>query len=195
MASFNNVRLSPTIYIAREPVQRQSQEEPSPIMVRPMADINHWERGVSLSIGLKIILVQAMLVWMFQLAFTISIKWRILSVNSSNEEENAEDQYDSDDGLTPEEREYRRQRDEQDALQNTPANRAEVRENNRCCFQERRQQREADEILPIYERHDNNTPPNYNDETTSRRSTPIPLTGNETWGDLTDAIIVAKLMI
>jgi hypothetical protein len=108
-----------------------------------------------------------MLIWKFQLAFTISIEWRVLSVNSSNEED-AEDHYDSDNGLSPEEREYRRPRDEQDALHNMPANRAAVRENNCCHLQERRQQREADEILPVYERHDNNnTPPNYDDETTS----------------------------
>jgi hypothetical protein len=137
-----------------------------------------------------------MLIWTFQLAFTISIKWRVLSVNSNDEKEDAEDHYDSDNGLSPEEREYRRQRDEQDTLHNMPANRAAVRENNRHCFQERRRQREADEILPVYERHDNNnTPPNYDDKTTSRRSTPIPLTGNKTWGDLTDAIIAAKLTI
>jgi hypothetical protein len=136
-----------------------------------------------------------MLIWTFQLAFTISIKWRVLSENSSNEEEDAEDHYDSDNGLTPEEREYRRRRDEQDTLHNTPANRAEVRENNCHRFQERRRQREADEILPVYERHDNNTPPNYDDETISRRSTPIPLTGNKTWGDLTDTVIVAELTI
>jgi hypothetical protein len=162
-----------------------------------VADVNHDNRRVSLHLGLAIILVQAMLIWKFQLAFTISIKWRILSVNSSDEEEEeAEDRYDSDNGLSQEEREYRRQRDEQDALNNMPANRAEVRENNRRRFQERRRQREADEILPIYERHDNNnTSPNYDDEVASRRSTPIPLTGNETWGDLTDAVITASLTI
>jgi hypothetical protein len=101
MAEFNNVRLSPTIYITREPVRRQFQEEPMPITIRPVADIDHWERGVSLHIGLKFTLVQAMLIWMFQLAFTISIEWRVLSVNSSNEEEDMEDHYDSDNSLTP----------------------------------------------------------------------------------------------
>jgi hypothetical protein len=120
----------------------------------------------------------------------------VLSVNSSDEEEEeAEDHYDSDNGLTLEEREYRRQRDKQDTLNNMPANRVEVRENNHHHFQERRQQREADDILPIYERHDNNTPPNYDDEMTSRRSTPIPLTGNETWGDLTNTVITTGLTI
>jgi hypothetical protein len=196
MATFNNVQLSPAISIAREPVRRQFQEEPSPITIRPMANIDNWERGVSLHIGLKFILVQAMMIWTFQLAFTISIEWRVLSVNSSNDEEEAEDHYDSDNGLSLEEREYRRQRDEQDTLHNTPANRAAVRENNCRRFQERRRQREAEEILPVYKRHDNNnTPSNYDDETTSRRSTPIPLTGNETWGDLNDAATITRLMV
>jgi hypothetical protein len=78
-----------------------------------------------------------MLMWMFQLAFMISIEWRRLSNNSSDDED-AEDHYDSDNGLSLEEREYRRQRDEQDTLHNMPANRAEVRENNRHHLQERR---------------------------------------------------------
>jgi hypothetical protein len=103
-----------------------------------MANIDSHNRGVSLHLGLTIILVQAMLIWKFQLAFIISIEWRVLSVNSSDDEEEAEDHYDSDNSLSPEEREYRRQRDEQDALHNMPANRAEVRENNRHCLQERR---------------------------------------------------------
>jgi hypothetical protein len=50
-----------------------------------------------------------MLIWKFQLAFIISIEWRVLSVNSSDEEEEeVEDHYNSDNGLSPEEREYRR---------------------------------------------------------------------------------------
>jgi hypothetical protein len=138
-----------------------------------------------------------MQIWIFQLAFVISIEWRILANNSSDEEEDAEDHYDSDNGLTPEEREYRRQRDEQDASHNadrTPARRAEIRENNRRRHQERRAARAADDILPIYERHDNNIP-DYNDETASRRSTSIPLTGNETWGDLNDTATITRLTI
>jgi hypothetical protein len=106
-----------------------------------------------------------------------------------------EDHYDSDNGLSPEEREYRRQRDEQDAAHNMPAHRAEVRENNHCYLQERRRQREANEILPIYKRYDDNTPPDYDDETASRRSTPIPLTGNKTWGDLNDTTTITGLMV
>jgi hypothetical protein len=195
MASFKNIWLSPAIYIAKEPVQRQFLEEPTPFSVQPVAGLTHWNRGVTLSLRLKFTLVQAMQIWIFQLAFMISIKWRILSANNSDEEEEAEDHYDSDNGLSPEEREYRRQRDEQDAIHNMPAHRVEVWENNRRCLQERRRQREADEILPIYERHDNNTPPDYNDETTSWRSTPIPLTGNETWGDLNDTTTINGLTV
>jgi hypothetical protein len=136
-------------------------EEPAPFSVQPVAGLTHWNRGVTLSLRLKFIVVQAMQIWIFQLAFIISIEWRILSADNSNtQEEDVEDHYDSDNGLSPEEREYRRQRDKQDA-----AHRAEVRENNRCHLQERRRQREADEILPIYERHDNNTPPDYDDNT------------------------------
>jgi hypothetical protein len=124
-----------------------------------VVEITHRNRGVTLNLRLKILMVQAMQIWIFQLTFVISIEWRILSANNSNaEEENAEDHYDSDNGLSPEEREYRRQRDEQDAVHNIPAHRAEVQENNRHRLQERRRQREADEILPIYKRHDNNTP-------------------------------------
>jgi hypothetical protein len=160
-----------------------------------MARLDHWERGVSLNIGLKFTLVQAIQIWIFQLAFVISIEWRVLSANSSNEEENVEDHYDSDNGLSPEEREYRRQRDEQDTTHNTPARRAEVRQNNHRRLQERRAARAADEILPIYKRHDNNTPPDYDDETTSRRSTPIPLTGNKTWGDLNDIATITGLTV
>jgi hypothetical protein len=100
--------------------------------------------------------------WIFQLALVISISWRMTPAHNSNEdEEDMEDHYDSDNGLTPEEREYRRQRDEHNATLNanrTPARRAEICQNNCRCLQERRRQREADEILPIYERHDNNTP-------------------------------------
>jgi hypothetical protein len=77
-----------------------------------MAGLDHWESGVSLNIGLKFTVVQAMQIWIFQLALVISIEWRILSVNSSDEGEEVEDHYDSDNGLTQEEREYRRQRDE-----------------------------------------------------------------------------------
>jgi hypothetical protein len=139
IASFKSVRLSPAVSITREPVQRQFHEEPTPLTIRPMANVNRHNQGVSLQLGLTIILVQAMLIWKFQLAFVISIEWRTLSVNSSDEEEeDAEDHHDGDNGLSPEEREYRRQRDEQEALRNTPANRVEVRENNRCRFQERR---------------------------------------------------------
>jgi hypothetical protein len=197
MASFKNIRLSPAIYIAREPVQRQFQEEPSPFSVRPMAGLDHWEQGLSLSIGLKFTMVQAMQIWIFQLALVISIEWRILSINSSDEGE-AEDHYNSDNSLSPEEREYRRQRDEQDAAHSTnrtPARRAEIRQNNCRHHQERRAARSANDILPIYERHDNNTPPDYDDETTSRRSTPIPLTGNETWGDLNDVTTITGLTV
>jgi hypothetical protein len=197
MASFKNVRLSPAITITNEPVRRQYQNEPSPFAVQLMADIEHSNMSISLSIGLKLTMVQAMQIWIFQLAFIISIEWRILAVNSSDEEEDVEDHYDSDNGLTPEEREYRRQRDEQDAAHNadrTPARRAEIRENNRRRHQQRRAARAADDILPIYERRDN-TIPDYDDETASRRSTPIPLTGNETWGDLNDATIITRLTV
>jgi hypothetical protein len=106
-------------------------------------------------------MVQAMHIWIFQLAFVISIKWRILSVNSSDKEEEVEDHNNSDNGLTPEEREYRRQREEQEATLNAnrmSARRAEIHQNNRCCHQQQRAARIADEILPIYKRHDNNTP-------------------------------------
>jgi hypothetical protein len=89
-----------------------------------------------LSLGLKFMLAQAMQIWTFQLALVISINWRVLSANSSDEEEeNAEDHYNSDNTLTPEEREYRRQRDAQDATLNanrTPAQRAEIHQNNHC---------------------------------------------------------------
>jgi hypothetical protein len=197
MASFKNIRLSPAITIANEPVRRQYQDEPSPLAAQPVAEIEHTGRGVSLTIGLKLTMVQAMQIWIFQLALIISIEWRILSDNNSDEEEEAEDHYDSDNGLTPEEREYRRQREEQDATRNAdrmPARRAEIRENNRQRHQERRAARAADDILPIYERCDDNIP-DYDDETASRRSTPIPLTGNETWGDLNDATTITGLTV
>jgi hypothetical protein len=54
-----------------------------------VAEIEHSNRGVSLSIGLRLTMVQAMQIWIFQLAFVISIEWRILSDNSSDEEEDA----------------------------------------------------------------------------------------------------------
>jgi hypothetical protein len=136
-----------------------------------------------------------MQIWIFQLAFVISIEWRILPVNSSNEEEEVEDHNDSD-GLTAEEREYRRQREEQEATLNAnrmSARRAEICQNNRHHPQQRRAARAANEILPIYKRHDNITPPDYNDETTSRRS--IPLTGNKTWGDLNDTATITGLTV
>jgi hypothetical protein len=170
MASFKNVQLSPAIYIAKEPVQRQFHEEPAPLSIRPMAGLDHWDRGVSLNIGLKFTVVQAMQIWIFQLAFIISIERRILSVNSSDEEEEVEDHHNSDNGLSPKEGEYRRQREEQEATHNanqTTARRAEIRQNNCHQHQERRAARTAKEILPIYERRDNNTPPNYDDETAS----------------------------
>jgi hypothetical protein len=54
MASFKNVRLSPAITIANEPVRRQYQEEPTPLTIQLIAEIQHTNRGVSLSIGLKL---------------------------------------------------------------------------------------------------------------------------------------------
>jgi hypothetical protein len=130
MAQFQSVRLSPAVYIANELVRRQFVEPPSPLAVHPVAEMDVQNRGLMLSIGLRFRVVQAMQIWIFQLAFIISIQWRILLVNSSDEEEEAEDHYDSDNGLTPEEREYRRQRDTQDAAHNanrTSARRAEIR--------------------------------------------------------------------
>jgi hypothetical protein len=129
---------------------------------------------------------------MFQLALVISIHWQ------EQNTEDTEDHYDSDNRLTLEEREYRRQWDTQDATYNAermPARRAEIYQNNCYYHRERQERRErvADVILPIYKRY-NTTPPDY-DSTTSRRSTPIPLTGNETWGDLIDTIQIARLNI
>jgi hypothetical protein len=126
--------------------------------------------------------------WILQIALIISIKW-------VQREEDGRDHYDSDNSLSYEEREYRRQRDEQDAINNAPliqARRAANRRNNQR--QRRRPAPEADEIIPIYQRHDNNSPPDY-DSSQSGQSTPIQITGTETWEDFTNAAHVAGLNI